>query len=232
VSSTTIVLDQAVPAPPDGAQALVDAERLRIARELHDVVAYSFATISVQAGVGAHVANASPDKAAEALRIIKAISGDASRELRAILGVLRRADAADGDPLGHSLTEIECLAATTTDAGLTTRVTVSGAERSLPPALDRAAYRIVQEALTNALRHAGPAAASISLAYEPDRLIIDIADDGRGSTANSEGPMPGFGHGIAGMRERALAVGGELEAGPQPDGGFRVRATLPIEEQL
>jgi signal transduction histidine kinase len=231
VSSTTIALDQAVPAPVE-AQDLVDAERLRIARELHDVVAYSFATISVQAGVGAHVASASPDKAAEALRIIKAISGDASRELRAILGVLRRAEGADGDPLGHSLGEIGSLAARTTEAGLTTDVTVTGAARPLPPALDRAAYRIVQEALTNALRHAGPAAASISLAYERDRLVIDIADDGRGFTDDSEGPMPGFGHGIAGMRERALAVGGELEAGPQPDGGFRVRATLPLEEEL
>jgi signal transduction histidine kinase len=230
VSSTTIVLDQGH-SGPDGAQGLVDAERLRIARELHDVVAYSFATISLQAGVGAHVADTRPDKAAEALRIIKEISGDASRELRAILGILRRADGGDGDPLGHGLAEIERLAATTTDAGLTTSVTVSGRARPLPPALDRAAYRIVQEALTNALRHAGPAAASISLVYEPDRLVLDIADDGQGSSANSDDPMPGFGHGIAGMRERALAVGGELEAAPQPAGGFRVRATLPLEEE-
>jgi signal transduction histidine kinase len=231
VSSTTIVLDQGQPAPV-GALGLVDAERLRIARELHDVVAYSFATISLQAGVGAHVADTRPDKAAEALRIIKEISGDASRELRAILGILRRADAGDGDPLGHGLAEIESLAATTTDAGLTTSVTVSGRARSLPPALDRAAYRIVQEALTNALRHAGPATASISLAYERDRLLLDIVDDGQGSSAKSDDPMPGFGHGIAGMRERALAVGGELEAAPQPAGGFRVRATLPLEEEL
>src|SRR5258706_12561697 len=168
VSSTTIVLDQGQPAP-DGALGLVDAERLRIARELHDVVAYSFATISLQAGVGAHVADTRPDKAAEALRIIKEISGDASRELRAILGILRRADAGDGDPLGHGLAEIQSLAATTTDAGVPPRATASAPARSLPPALDRAAYRIVQEALTNALRHAGPATASNSLAYGPDR---------------------------------------------------------------
>jgi signal transduction histidine kinase len=231
VSSTTIVLDQGQ-SGQDGALGLVDAERLRIARELHDVVAYSFATISLQAGVGAHVADTRPDKAAEALRIIKEISGDASRELRAILGILRRADGGDGDPLGHGLAEITGLAATTTDAGLTTSVTVSGHARPLPPALDRAAYRIVQEALTNALRHAGPATASISLVYEPDRLILDIVDDGQGLNANSDDPMPGFGHGIAGMRERALAVGGDLEAAPQPAGGFRVRATLPLEEEL
>jgi signal transduction histidine kinase len=229
VSSATIVLDQGHQGP-DGAQGLVDAERLRIARELHDVVAYSFATISVQAGVGAHVADTRPDKAAEALRIIKEISGDASRELRAILGILRRADGDDRDPLGHGLAEIARLASTTTDAGLTTSVTVSGRARPLPPALDRAAYRIVQEALTNALRHAGPATASVSLVYEPERLILDIVDDGQGSSPNSDDPMPGFGHGIAGMRERALAVGGELEAAPQPAGGFRVRATLPLED--
>jgi signal transduction histidine kinase len=231
VPSTTIALDHVAPAP-DEVQAILDAERLRIARELHDVVAYSFATISVQAGVGAHVADARPEKAAEALRIIKAISGDASRELRAILGVLRRVDAADADAPGHGLAEIESLAATTTAAGLTTHVTVSGRAHPLPTALDRAAYRIVQEALTNALRHAGPAAgASVSLVYEPDRVLLEIVDDGPVSTANSDQPMPGFGHGIAGMRERALAVGGEFEAGPQPAGGFRVRATLPLEEE-
>jgi signal transduction histidine kinase len=231
MTSTTIVLDP-VARVSDEALALLDEERLRIARELHDVVAYSFATISVQAGVGAHVADARPDKAAEALRVIKAISGDASRELRAILGVLRRVGGPEADAPGHGLADIGSLAAMTTDAGLATRVTVSGRARPLPPAIDRAAYRIVQEALTNALRHAGPATASVSLVYEPDRLLVDIADDGQGSASNSDDPKPGYGHGIAGMCERALAIGGEFEAGPQPTGGFRVHATLPIEEEL
>jgi signal transduction histidine kinase len=120
------------------------------------------------------------------------------------------------------------MAAMTTGAGLPTRVAVSGRVRPLPPALDQAAYRIVQEALTNALRHAGPATASVSVTYERDRLLLEVADDGRGGKVSSELPAPGSGHGIGGMRERALAIGGEFEAGPQPAGGFRVRATLPL----
>lgn len=228
MSSTTIVLDQVARAPHD-AEVLVDAERMRIARELHDVVAYSFATISVQAGVGAHVADESPDKAAEALRAIKAISGEASREMRAILGVLRRPGAGDA-PL-HGLARLDTLAATTTGAGLPTRVVVSGRARSLPPAVDRAAYRIVQEALTNALRHAGPASAAVTVGYEPDRLVILVLDDGRRPERSHREPEVGGGHGIDGMRERALALGGDLEAGPQPAGGFRVRASLPVGVQ-
>jgi signal transduction histidine kinase len=213
------------------AHALVDAERLRIARELHDVVAFSFATISVQAGVAVHVADKRPEMAAEALRAIRTISGEASSELRAILGVLRRTDAPDAHQAGDRMSRLHTMAATTTGAGLPTRVVVSGRVRPLPPALDRAAYRIVQEALTNALRHAGPAAASVSVVYERDRLVLAVADDGRGGTAGSDEPKPGCGHGIAGMRERALAVGGEFEAGPQLGGGFRVRAALPLEEE-
>jgi signal transduction histidine kinase len=230
MSSTTIVFDQA-PLASDEAQAIVDAERLRIARELHDVMSYSFATISVQAGVAAHVADERPEKAAEALRVIKAISGEASREIRAILAVLRSEGPAEVHEAGHGLAHLDALAATTTGAGLPTRVTVSGLPRSLPPALDQAAYRIVQEALTNALRHAGPATVAVSLVYERDRLLLNIVDDGRGWPVSSV-RQPGSGHGIAGMRERALALGGELEAGPQATGGFRVRATLPIEEEL
>jgi signal transduction histidine kinase len=228
MSSTTIALEQ-VARVPDDARVLVDAERLRIARELHDVVAYSFATISVQAGVGAHVADESPDKAAEALRAIRAISGEASREMRAILGVLRRTGV--GDTPVHGLAQLDRLAATTTGAGLPTRVVVSGRARSLPPAVDRAAYRIAQESLTNALRHAGPASAVVTVRYESDRLVIVVADDGRGFARSHGEPEAGGGHGIDGMRERALALGGELEAGPQPARGFRVRASLPVGVQ-
>jgi signal transduction histidine kinase len=215
----------------DDPHALVDAERLRIARELHDVVAFSFATISVQAGVAVHVADKRPEMAAEALRAIKTISGEASTELRAILGVLRRTDAADPRPAGGRMGGLDAMAATTAGAGLPTRVAVSGRVRPLPPALDQAAYRIVQEALTNALRHAGPAAASVTVVYKRDRLLLDVVDDGHGGTAGSDLPAPGSGHGIAGMRERALSVGGEFEAGPRPAGGFRVRVTLPLEEE-
>jgi signal transduction histidine kinase len=128
------------------------------------------------------------------------------------------------------MARLDALGATTTAAGLPTQVMVSGRVRPLPPALDRTAYRIVQEALTNALRHAGPATASVSVLYERDRLLLEVVDDGRG-IASDDRPMPGFGHGIAGMRERALAVEGELDAAPRPTGGFRVRATLPLEEE-
>jgi signal transduction histidine kinase len=229
MSATTIVLDQVGRASSES-QALVDAERLRIARELHDVVAFSFATIGIQAGVAVHLANKRPDVAAEALREIKAISGEASRELRAILGVLRRTAGA-GDAPFHGVAAFDSLAATTSGAGLPTRVVVSGRARSLPPAVDRAAYRIAREALTNALRHAGPASAVVTVRYEPDRLVIEVLDDGRGAERGPAEPAPGGGHGIAGMRERALALGGELDAGSQPLGGFRVRASLPVGVQ-
>ncbi|MDX6690539.1 MAG: hypothetical protein QOF55_1797 [Thermoleophilaceae bacterium] len=216
---------------PDSAEirGLVDAERLHMARELHDVVAYSFATINVQASVAVHVADDQPERALEALAAIKAISGEASRELRAILGLLRTTDRAES-PI-HGLDRLDILADMTTSAGLATRVVVSGRARSLPPAVDRAAYRIVQEALTNALRHAGPASAAVTVSYEAARLVVEVVDDGR-SPAQAPGEIePGGGHGIGGMRERALALGGELDAGPGPHGGFRVRASLPVGVQ-
>jgi signal transduction histidine kinase len=219
------VLNQAAP-PSNPAQASVDAERLRIARELHDVVAFSFATISVHAGVAVHVADERPEVAAQALRAIKAISVEASREMRGILEVLRTAGA--GDAPSHGVVALDALAATTTAAGLPTRVVVSGRARSLPPAVDRAAYRIAQEALTNALRHAGPASAVVTVRYEPDGLLLQVLDDGRGAAPSDREVEPGSGHGIAGMRERAQAVGGELDAGSDAAGGFRVRASLPV----
>lgn len=224
-SSITSVLQPA----PEQARHVVDAERLHMARELHDIVAYSFATINVQAGVAAHVADDRPEQAVEALRAIKAISGEASRELRAILGLMRTTERTEA-PL-HGLARLDTLAATTTGAGLRTRVVVSGQARSLPPAVDRAAYRIAQEALTNALRHAGPASAVVTVRYEPDRLVLEVLDDGHGPEESHGEPEPGGGHGIGGMRERALALGGELDAGSHPLGGFRVRASLPVGVQ-
>jgi len=200
-----------------------------MARELHDIVAYSFATINVQAGVAAHVADDRPEQAAEALRAIQEISGEASRELRALLGVMRTADRTEA-PL-HGLLRLDTLAETTTAAGLSTRVVVSGRARSLPPAVDRAAYRIAQEALTNALRHAGPASAAVTVRYEPDRVVLEVTDDGHGPEPRHGEREPGSGHGINGMRERALALGGELDTGPRSTGGFRVRASLPVGVQ-
>jgi signal transduction histidine kinase len=208
------------------ARGLVDAERLRIARELHDVVSFSFATISVQAGVAAHVADQRPELAVDALRAIKAISSEASRELRGILGLLRRA----GDPEtpSHGLAGLDALAATATSAGLPTRVVITGRPGHETAAVDAAAYRIVQEALANALRYAGPAAASGCVAREPDQLTVEVLDDGRGVSPHPGERPPGSGHGIPGMRERARQLGGALYAGPRLEGGFRVRAWLPI----
>jgi signal transduction histidine kinase len=214
---------------PEKVQSFIDAERLHMARELHDIVAYSFATINVQAGVAAHVADDRPEQAAVALRAIQAISGEASRELRALLGIMRTAEPAAATV--HGVARLDTLAATTTAAGLPTRVAISGRARTLPPAVDRAAYRIAQEALTNALRHAGPASAVVTVRYEPDRLVLEVTDDGHGSKRSRGEPEPGHGHGIRGMHERALALGGELDAGSHPLGGFRIRASLPIGVQ-
>jgi signal transduction histidine kinase len=202
-----------------------------IARELHDVIAHTIAMISIQAGVGAHVIEEQPERAAEALRTIKQTSKEALRELRSILGVLRRdeADARGPDP---GLDQLDVLVSTTIEAGIPTEVVVGGARAPLPASVDLAAYRIVQESLTNVLRHAGPAAACVSLAYRPDVLMVVVEDDGRGDAPRGAEAASAVhdrnGHGIPGMRERVHALGGELETGPKDGGGFRVRATLPI----
>jgi signal transduction histidine kinase len=210
----------------DETRRRVDAERLRIARELHDVVAHTMATINVQAGVAAHVIADQPDKAAEALTAIKVASRDGLRELRTILNVLRQADEADPTEPAPRLAQLDALIDGTTRAGLPTTLVVQGSPRSLPPTTDLAAYRIIQESLTNALRHAGPTRATISLTWGQDDITIEVLDGGRGSQAG--GAPPGVGHGITGMRERAGAVGGSVDAAPRPDGGFRVHARLPV----
>ena len=202
----------------------ITGERLRIARELHDVVAYSFATISVHAGVAAHVADQRPEQALEALRAIKAISREAYRELRGILGLLRAPGSAAAP--GQGLAQLGSLATTTTRAGLPTRVVVSGRADRPPAAVVAATYRIVQEALTNALRHAGPASASVFVTCEPDRLIVEVVDDGCGLSGIPRARPPGSQHGIAGVRERAQALGGSLDAGHADIHQDHIRAGL------
>jgi signal transduction histidine kinase len=217
-----------IPLPAGRSDSAVHAERLRIARELHDVVGYSLAAIALHAGVAERVMDDRPDQVGEALLAIKTVSAEASRELRAILGVLRRVD--DGQPpaAGRGVGGLDDLAATASSAGVPTRVAISGRSRPLLAAVDQAAYRIVQESLTNVLRHAGPTSASVRVAYEPDGLVVEVVDDGRAGEPGGGGGSPGSGHGIAGMRERALALGGQLEAGRRAGGGFRVRASLPF----
>jgi len=228
MSSTANAPNRVVPISAEGSDSLVHAERLRIARELHDVVAYSFAAIALHAGVAEHVMDDRPDQVGEALRAIKAVSGEASRELRAILGVLRRVDDGYSAAASRGVGGLEALAETASSAGVPTRVAISGRPRPLLAAVDQAAYRIVQESLTNVLRHAGPASASVRVAYESNRLVVEVVDDGHARERGDGGGSPGTGHGIAGMRERALAFRGQLEAGKLTGGGFRVRASLPF----
>jgi signal transduction histidine kinase len=207
------------------ARRAVDAERLRIARELHDVVAHTMSTINVQAGVAAHVIDRQPEQAAKVLEAIKQASKEGLRELRGILNVLRQADEQDERSPAPRLAQLDELVENTTRAGLPTSVTVHGQERTLAPTVDLTAYRIVQESLTNALRHAGPTTASVTLSYTDDQLQVEVLDGGPGPFDRT---AHGAGLGIAGMRERAEAVGGSLLVGPGPEGGFRVQARLPL----
>ena len=208
----------------DAADRRIGEERLRIARELHDVVAHTMATINVQATAASHVLAERPAAAAEALQTIRLASKDGLRELRAILNVLRQADDADPTQPAPGLAHLDALIAGAGQAGLPTTLSRSGPARPLPPEVDLAAYRIIQESLTNAIRHAGPATATVSLTYGAADLRIEISDTGRGAAL---GPAAGTGHGLTGMRERAAAVGGTVQAGPGETGGFRVTGRLP-----
>jgi signal transduction histidine kinase len=205
----------------------VDAERLRIARELHDVVAHTMSTINVQAGVAAYVAEDLPPATAEALQAIKTASKDGLRELRAILAVLRQVDDPDGNQPQPGLARLDALVTGVTAAGLPTTVVTTGQpSRVLPPAIDLAAYRIVQESLTNAIRHAGPATATVHIGYGHRELCLHVTDTGSGPPST---PAASSGHGLIGMRERASATGGTLEFGPGRNGGFEVTARFPLE---
>ncbi|HET6750391.1 MAG TPA: sensor histidine kinase [Actinomycetes bacterium] len=204
------------------ARRRVDAERLRIAREVHDTVAHAIAVINVQAGVTAHVLDRRPQQARETLVTIEQTSARALGELRAILGVLRDPD--DGDAPAPGLRRVEELAGMARQAGLDVEVEVGAPPRELPSAVDQAAYRIVQEAITNVIRHAGRARVLVSVSYGPGDLELRVADDGRGPSGGADRA----GRGIVGMRERAGLLGGELTAGPRPGGGFQVLARLPL----
>jgi signal transduction histidine kinase len=194
---------------------------LRIARELHDSLTHSISLIKVQAGVAVHLARKNGQAVPPALLAIQDASGEAMRELRATLGVLR----ADEEPVG-GLDRLDDLLTRARDAGLPTTLTVAGTRRGLPPVVDRTAYRIVQEALTNVARHAGPATATVTMSYAEDSLTVQVDDDGRAAATGP--PVPGVG--LVGMRERVTALGGSLHAGPRPVGGFTVRARLPLAD--
>jgi signal transduction histidine kinase len=200
-------------------------ERLRIARELHDVLAHNISLINVQAGVALHLMDERPEQARTALSAIKQASKEALVELRAVLGVLRQVDEELPRSPVPSLARLGDLVSRVA-VGISVRTEVEGEARPLPAGVDRAAFRIVQEALTNVARHAGRAAATVRVSYGGRVLTVQVEDDGVGAASRG---TPGSGSGIPGMRERAAALGGELEAGPRPGGGFRVLARLPLD---
>ena len=204
----------------EGARAAVAEERARIARELHDVVAHAISVIVLQARGARH---ADADEREEALTAIETTGAAALAEMRRLLHMLRADDESIALAPQPSLEQVEHLVAQVRDAGLPVELRIVGEPRALPPGVDVSAYRIVQEALTNALKHAGPARAQVSISYAADALELEISDTGAG-TANGAGA----GHGLVGMRERVAVFGGELASGPNSGGGFAVRARLPL----
>jgi signal transduction histidine kinase len=224
-----------------GAARAADDERARIARELHDVIAHNVSVMVVQAAAAGRVLDQDPALARASLATIETTGREALTEMRRLLGVLRAGDPSPAGPQ-PSLGRLPELVEEMRASGLPVELSVVGTPRPVPAGVDLSAYRVVQEALTNALRHAGQTATRVIVRYEPDALDVEIVDQGPSAdpkpgagaaAAEGGGPVvppagPG-GHGLAGMRERVALVRGELEAGPRPDGGFRVRARLPVD---
>jgi signal transduction histidine kinase len=211
------------------ARRAVVEERLRLARELHDVVAHAMSVIAVQSGVGAHVAASQPEEVGKALAAIEATSRTALDELRRLLGVLRQ----DSEPQASltpvpGLADLDRLLAEVGKAGLAVRLRVEGSPLQLPAGVELSAYRIVQEALTNVVKHAGSAHAQVTIGYRDQEVTVEILDGGRGAATPATDGRVGTGHGLIGMRERVAAFGGDLQVGPRPGGGFRVAARLPL----
>ena len=208
------------------AQRRASEERLGMARDLHDVIGHNISLINVQAGVGLDLMDTHPEQARAALAAIKTVSKDALDELRTMLVALRQTDEEAPRSPAPGLDRLPALIELTRAAGLSVFTNVAGDPLLLPAAVDLAAYRIIQESLTNVARHASAAAATVRLTYEADSLLIEIIDNGQTVPAN--GVSPGAGSGIAGMRERASALGGRLDAASRPEGGFAVTARLPV----
>ncbi|GHI05492.1 ATPase [Streptomyces cellostaticus] len=208
------------------ARRAVAQERGRIARELHDVVAHHMSVISVQAGLARFVFDSDPGKARGALGTIGDTSGEALEELRRMLQVLREEDpqAPEGAPM-PTLARLGDLVDRVRSGGLPVDLAVEGTERPLPPGVELCAYRVVQEALTNVLKHAGPARARVQLRYGSHDLTVRVTDDGEG--VNPDRVSTGAGHGLIGMRERAKLYGGAISVGPRAEGGYQVQLTLP-----
>ena len=220
----------------DQAEALrraTELERARIARELHDVVTHNVSVMVIQAGAARKVMDASPERARQALLAVESGGRAAMAELRHVMGLLTM-DSDGPDPAGTSglapqpsLDRLEALVDRLRETGMRVSLTTAGPVRPLPPGVDLTAYRVVQEALTNSVRHAGGATAAVLVEYASDRLTVDIADTGGVVVAPAAGA--GSGRGLIGLRERLAVYGGTLHTGPRPSGGYRVTATIPLD---
>jgi signal transduction histidine kinase len=223
-----------------GAARVLAEQRLRIAQELHDVVAHSMSVIAVQAGVGVHVIDDRPEQARATLEAISSISRGTLHELRQLLGVLRGTDDAWSNAPAHGLADLPQLVDDVRVAGVPVTLHVEGdvdwEAECVQPGVELSAYRVVQEALTNVLKHAGtPTRVDVTVRHVPHTLVVEVVDDGRGLAARqpngNSGEPSAEGHGLVGMRERVELWGGELSVGPGPGGGYRVTALLPYGDQ-
>ncbi|MFJ9844373.1 sensor histidine kinase [Kitasatospora sp. NPDC101155] len=204
----------------------VTAERLRIAREMHDTVAHSIGIVALQAGAARRVIDRRPERAKQALGEIEAAGRETLAALRRMLVALRQADGEVSDTAPQGLADLDRLAETTTAAGVRVEVRREGQQAPLPTEIDLSAFRIIQESVTNVVRHAEVRDCLVTVGRTAGELSVEITDRGRG-----HGTAPGSGFGLAGLRERVALLHGEFEAGPRPDGGFRVAARLPIPEE-
>jgi signal transduction histidine kinase len=205
-------------------------ERGRIAREMHDVVAHGMSVVAVQAAAGREIVHSNPDKAAEVFARIEAVGRESLTELRRMLGVLRETgDVAASLSPQPGIADIAAAVAQSSSTGVATDLVIEGRQRPIAPGIELAAFRIVQEALTNVRKHAGESAsATVRISYEPRDLVVEVSDDGRGAATSLSGA--GSGHGLIGMRERVDIYGGQFTSGPRAGGGYTVRASLPIVE--
>ncbi len=206
------------------------AERGRIARELHDVIAHSVSLMGVQAGAVERVLERDPDKAREALRSIQFTARDSVGELRRLLGILRAQDEPFGTSPQPGLAALSSLVEDNRSAGLPVALAIDGEARALSAGVELSAYRVIQEALTNVRKHAPGASAHVHLCYRVDEVEVVVSNSAyQAPNGRKRWPADGAGHGLVGMRERVAMYGGSLEARPEPDGGFLVRARLPVE---
>jgi signal transduction histidine kinase len=208
------------------AREAVALERTRIARELHDVVAHAMSVMIVQAGAARTVVDRDPTAAHDAIAQVEETGRAGLAEMRRLIGVLTDDGQAGSTAPIPGLAQLDPLLETVRSAGLPVELVLSGTARELPAGADLAAYRVIQESLTNALKHAGPASARVALDFAPDLVTIEVADDGRGPTAE-----PGIGHGLIGMRERVGMFGGTFRTSARSGGGFVVHAEIPVEEE-